>query len=117
MARTIGDEYLDFFDSYKKSLDIDDAMDIGKVVNLEPLKIKIDGLVLDEDNLVINPYLKQWTETVNAHTTTNLDHSHTVINITHPSKLNINTKVFCYGFEYDEVAKTYQRYYVLEVVG
>ena len=79
-------------------------------------QIKIDDLVLGESKLKINPYLKEWTEEVNAHTTTTLDHSHSVLSITHPTKLKKGKQVFCYGFEYNEESKSYQRYVVLEVI-
>ena len=116
MAKNSGDLFLDFLDDYQKQTEKDEAVNIGKIINEVPLQVRIDGLVLDESDLMINPYLREYTEQVNAITTEVSEHSHTVVNITHLSKLKINKKVFCYGFEYDESSKTYQKYYVLEVM-
>ncbi|MEO2601034.1 DUF2577 family protein [Clostridium butyricum] len=116
MAKTIGDEFLDIFDSRQKENMIEDAMSIGTVTNIEPLIIKIDNLDLYENNFTINPYLKEWEEIVNITTSTNNEHSHTISKIVHPSKLKIGTKVFCYGNEYDTNCKSYQHYAILEVI-
>lgn len=95
----------------------DDAMSIGTVISLSPLKIKIDDLQLTENNFSINPYLLEYTEEVNMTTTTNGEppHSHQIISITHPTKLKLYSKVLCYGSGYDHYSG-YQYYYVLEVV-
>ena len=119
MAKTIGDEFLDFFDNRQKENTIDDAMSIGTITSLDPLIVNIDGLDLYENtNFTINPYLKSWTEEVNATTTIDGEHphSHMLITIKHPSKLKLGTKVFCYGNEYEEISKSYQYYYVIGVI-
>lgn len=114
--RTSFDEFWEYIDKNNKETLPEDAMYIGHIINEHPLQIKIDDLVLGESKLKINPYLKEWTEEVNAHTTTTLDHSHSVLSITHPTKLKKGKQVFCYGFEYNEESKSYQRYVVLEVI-
>ena len=117
MAKTIADKFWDEIDNYTNENCIPDAMDTGVIVSENPLRIKIDDLVLPESFLIINPYLKEWTEKVNITTSENHNHTHNISTIIHPSKLKKGRKVFCYGFEYMKSAKSYQKYYVLEVIG
>ena len=116
MAKTIADKFWDEIDNYTNENSIPDAMDTGVIVSENPLRIKIDDLVLGESKLKINPYLKEWTEEVNAHTTENSSHSHSILTITHPSKLKIGKQVFCYGYEYNEDSKSYQKYIILAII-
>lgn len=114
--RTSYDEFWDYIDKNNKETLAEDAMFIGNIINIQPLQIKIDDLVLGESKLKINPYLKEWTEEVNAHTTENSLHSHSILTITHPSKLKIGKQVFCYGYEYNEDSKSYQKYIILAII-
>ena len=114
--RTSYDEFWDYIDKNNKETLAEDAMFIGNIINIQPLQIKIDDLVLGESKLKINPYLKEWTEEVNAHTTENSLHSHSISTITHPSKLKIGKQVFCYGYEYNEDSKSYQKYIILAII-
>ena len=114
--RTSYDEFWDYIDKNNKETLAEDAMFIGNIINIQPLQIKIDDLVLGESKLKINPYLKEWTEEVNAHTTENSSHSHSILTITHPSKLKIGKQVFCYGYEYNEDSKSYQKYIILAII-
>ena len=114
--RTSYDEFWDYIDKNNKETFAEDAMFIGNIINIQPLQIKIDDLVLGESKLKINPYLKEWTEEVNAHTTENSLHSHSILTITHPSKLKIGKQVFCYGYEYNEDSKSYQKYIMLAII-
>ena len=114
--RTSYDEFWDYIDKNNKETLAEDAMFIGNIINIQPLQIKIDDLVLGESKLKINPYLKEWTEEVNAHTTEDSSHSHSILTITHPSKLKIGKQVFCYGYEYNEDSKSYQKYIILAII-
>lgn len=94
----------------------DEPFIIGRVTNISPLTIQIEDLPLYAKNLRINPYLLEWTETINITTSTNEGHSHSIGTITHPSKLNIGSYVICYGIEYDSENNEYKKYAVLEVI-
>lgn len=116
MAKTPGDIFWDEIEKHSKKNQIDDPFGIGKVVSENPLIIEIEGLYLYKDNLYINPHLLAWDEEVHAKTTTVDLHSHEVFLIHHYSKLKLGTHVACYGIDYNEVGKTYQKYVVMEVV-
>ena len=108
-----------FFEIFKKEQDRntkDEPFVIGRVTSINPLIIQIEELSLYSKNLRINPYLLEWTETVNISTSTSEGHSHSINTITHPSKLNIGSYVACYGIEYDSKYNEYKRYCVLEVI-
>ena len=95
-------------------------MNKGTELFFEIFKKEQDRNTKDEPlyskNLRINPYLLEWTETVNISTSTSAGHSHSINTITHPSKLNIGSYVACYGIEYDSKYNEYKRYCVLEVI-
>ena len=55
--RTSYDEFWDYIDKNNKETLAEDAMFIGNIINIQPLQIKIDDLVLGESKLKINPYL------------------------------------------------------------
>jgi hypothetical protein len=95
---------------------IDDGFTIGRVTNLDPLTIDVEGLPLYINNLYINKHLLEWDEQVNIDTSTVDNHSHTITTIHHPSKLEIGNLVSMYGIEYDSSGKSYQRYCVLDVL-
>lgn len=116
MTKTYGDRFLDVVEGHNKKNKIDDPFEIGTVVAESPLTIEIEGLPLYRENLYINPYLLSWDETVNITTSINENHSHTITTINHSSKLIVGVLVACYGIEYNEVGKTYQKYVVTEVV-
>jgi len=116
MSKTFGDKFWDEIESHSKKNKIDDAFEIGKVTSEGPLTIEIAGLLLYINNIYINPYLLSWDESVNVTTSTNDNHSHTIATIHHESKLKVGVSVACYGIEYNDVGKTYQKYTVLGVV-
>ena len=116
MAKTPGDIFWDEIEKHRDKNKIDDPFEIGRVVSLDPLIIEIEGLPLYTNNLYINPYLLSWDESVNVTTSTNDNHSHTIATIHHESKLKVGVSVACYGIEYNDVGKTYQKYTVLGVV-
>jgi ankyrin repeat protein len=95
---------------------IEDGFTIGKVTNLDPLTIDVEGLPLYRSNLYINPYLLEWDEQVDITTSTVDNHSHTITTIHHPSKLKNDNLVAMYGIEYDSDGKSYQRYCVFCVL-
>ncbi|NFO30941.1 DUF2577 domain-containing protein [Clostridium botulinum] len=110
------DEFWNSIDSQQEKNMIDEPFEIGKVTSIDPLVIELEGLPLYKNNLYINPYLLEWDEKVNITTSINNEHSHTISTIHHYSKLKKGTKVACYGIEYDDNGKTYQKYCVLEVI-
>ncbi|NFS76577.1 DUF2577 domain-containing protein [Clostridium botulinum] len=110
------DEFWNVIDNQQKKNMIDEPFEVGKVTSLDPLVIELEGLPLYKNNLYINPYLLAWDEEVNISTSVNNEHSHNITIIHHYSKLKIGVKVVCYGIEYDKQGKTYQRYWVLEVI-
>lgn len=116
MAKSFGDNFWDEIESHRAKNKIDDPFEIGKVVSEDPLIIEIEGLPLYRDNLYINPHLLDWDEKVYAQTTVVDLHSHEIHSIHHYSKLKKDVHVACYGIDYNEVGKTYQKYVVLEVV-
>lgn len=116
MPKSFGDKFWDEIEKHRDKNKIDDPFEIGKVISEDPLIIEIEGLPLYRGNLYINPYLLAWEEEVNAITTTVAEHNHQIISIQHFSKLKENVHVVCYGIDYDEVIKSYQKYVVLEVV-
>lgn len=108
-----------FFEIFKKEQDRntkDEPFIIGRVTSISPLTIQIEDLPLYSKNLRINPYLLEWSETVNITTSTNEGHSHSISTITHPSKIIIGSYVVCYGIEYDSDYNGYKKYAVLEVI-
>lgn len=114
MAKTPGDLFWDEIEKHNKKNAVDDAFEIGKVTSLDPLIVEIEGLPLYKSNLYINPYLLSWSEQVNI--TTSINDNHTMATINHESRLKVGALVVCYGIEYNEVGKTYQKYVVMEVV-
>ena len=117
MTKSFGDRFWDEIDKQSKKNTTDDAFAIGEITSEDPLIIEIEGLPLYVNNLYINSYLLSWDESVNITTSTNDNHSHTIATIHHDSKLRVGTPVACYGIEYNEVGKTYQKYVVMEVIG
>lgn len=99
---------------------IDDGFCIGKVINIDPLIIEIDGLKLYEKDLYINKYLLPWREYCNSSGLTTKDgtpaHTHRLVYIDHPSKFAVGYSVAMYGMEWNNEGKTYQKYCVLEVI-
>lgn len=87
---------------------------IGKVTSINPLTIQTEDLPLYSKDLRVNPYLLEWTETVNITTSIDGGHSHSIATIIHPSKLTMGSYVVCYGIEYDDKYKGYKKYAVLE---
>lgn len=116
MSKSFGDQFWDEIEKHRYKNKIDGPFEIGMVVSENPLVIEIEGLPLYRENLYINHYLLAWDESVNIATSTNNDHSHTIFTIHHDSKLKLGSSVSCYGIEYNEIGKTYQKYVVLEVV-
>ncbi|WP_315074062.1 DUF2577 family protein [uncultured Clostridium sp.] len=110
------DRFWDNIESHYKSIQIDAPFEIGEVISEVPLIIRLGELSLNSDNLYINPYLLAWDEKVNITTSTVEDHNHTISIIHHDSKLKVGNSIVCYGIEYNEQGKTYQRYCLLEVI-
>lgn len=69
---------------------------IGVIKTLNPIQIDYGGLPLNENNLLINKQLLDWIETIEATTSENNEHSHTITTIKHKSCLNIGDSVFLY---------------------
>lgn len=109
---------LDCVDTQFQKNMIDDGFAIGKVTNIIPLTIEVEGLPLYSENLYINSYLLEWDETVNIETSVNgsPSHSHTINVIHHPSRLQVGQSVALYGLEWNSDGKTYQRYCLLCVL-
>lgn len=100
----------------------DEPFIIGKVTNINPLVIKDRDFELYSKDLIINPYLLEWTENVQGTMTNGVvgdhgSHSHTLLTIKHPSKLQLNSYVACYGTEYSDSSGCYQKYIVMVVIG
>ncbi|MBY6977142.1 DUF2577 domain-containing protein [Clostridium botulinum] len=110
------DEFWNSIDLQQKNNTIDEPFEIGKVTSIDPLVVELEGLPLYKKNLYINPHLLAWDEEVNITTSMNDKHSHTITTIHHRSKLKLGLNVACYGINYDEQVKTYQKYCVLEVL-
>lgn len=110
------DRFWDVFDKRQKINTRDEPFEIGTVISENPLIIEIDGLSLIKDNLYINPDLLERDEKVNAVITTSDNHRYEINSIHCYSKLLKGTQAICYGMEYDEVGKTYQKYAVLVVI-
>lgn len=81
---------------------------IGIVKSLSPLQIDYSGLPLNENNLLISRHLLDWTETIEATTSTENEHSHTITEIKHKSILNVGDSVVLYRIQ--------EKYLVLEVI-
>lgn len=113
-----------FFEIFKKEQDRntkDEPFVIGKVISLNPLVIKDGDFELYSKDLIINPYLLEWTENVQGTMTGQVvgdhgSHSHTLLTIKHPSKLQLNSYVACYGTEYSNSSGCYQKYIVMVVI-
>ncbi|AGF56470.1 hypothetical protein B0P06_005261 [Clostridium saccharoperbutylacetonicum] len=116
MPKSFGDQFWEEIEKHRSKNKIDEPFEIGKVISEDPLIIEIEGLPLYRNNLYINPSLLPWDEEVKAITTTVSEHNHQIILIQHFSKLKIDSYVACYGIEYNDISKTYQKYVVLEVV-
>lgn len=98
---------------------IPDALCFGKIENVNPLCILVNGkLPLYSENLIIPSDVLEHTEKVYARTSTNGEHSHnhTVTEITFPSQLEIGKFVVLYGLQYREISKSYQKYILMKVV-
>ena len=61
--------------------------EIGFIVSVNPLQVKVKGLTLIGKNIYINPDLLEYDEVVSCTTTVNNEHSHSVQNIHHYCKL------------------------------
>ena len=61
--------------------------EIGFIVSVSPLQVKVKGLPLESKNIYINPDLLEHDEKVNCTTTINNEHSHSILNIHHYCKL------------------------------
>ncbi len=116
MPKSRAEIFLGILNTQQEKNTKDEPMEIGKVISLEPLEIEIEGLPLYSNNILINPYLLEWNEEVNITTSIAADHTHNISIIHHPSKLKIGSYVYCYGTEYNDAGKSYQKYIVLEVV-
>ena len=115
-ADFIARELLGVMNTQQKKNTADAPMEIGRVTNLNPLTIEVEGLPLYENNLYINKYLLAWDEEVNITTSTNDNHNHTITTIHHPSKLQVGYYVGLYGLEWNKEGKTYQKYLLLNVI-
>lgn len=69
---------------------------IGVIKSVSPIQIDYGGLPLNENNLLINRQLLDWTERIEVTTSENNEHSHTISNIKHKSCLNIGDSVILY---------------------
>lgn len=116
MPKSFGDKFWDEIEKHRDKNKIDNPFEIGKVISEDPLIIEIEGLPLYRDNLYINPHLLAWEEEVKATTTTVAEHNHQIMIIKHFSKLKVGVHVACYGIDYNDVGKSYQKYVVLEVI-
>lgn len=108
--------FFEIFEKEQAKNTKDEPFAIGKIICIDPLIIQVGELPLYEKNLRINPYLLEWIETINITTSTNEGHSHSIGTIVHQSKLVIDSYVACYGIEYSESSRCYQKYCVLEVL-
>ena len=110
--KKFGDFFWDSVDRQQMKNTKDENMEIGKVINENPLIVKVDGLNLFSKDLYINPHLLDWDEPVHAYTTYAGDplHRHEVLEIHHYNKLKVGVYVQLYGIEWDDKAKSYQRY-------
>lgn len=115
--QSLAKKFVNVMDNNNEFNTLEDGFYIGTITSTNPLIITVQSLPLYEEDFLIPFYLKEWTEEVNALTTTNNEHSHTVANIRHPSKLQLGRKVFLYGIEPDNnnVHGSYQRYVILGV--
>ncbi|WP_051560417.1 DUF2577 family protein [Clostridium beijerinckii] len=97
---------------------IDDGFTIGKVASVNPLTINIGDLPLYENDLYINKHLLPWRETCTGLTTQagSQLHTHSLVYIDHPSKIEENDYVVLYGIEWNPVGKSYQKYCVINVL-
>lgn len=95
---------------------IDDGFCIGRITNLEPFIVSLGDLPLYEDDLYIDKYLLPWREECTGLTTVANLHTHGIVYIDHPSKLNIGDYVVLYGIEWNPAGKSYQRYCLLNVL-
>ena len=118
MAKTKGDMFLDLFENTINRTRIEDAMYIGIVVNMSPIRIKIGELILEEEDFTINPYLLPWREYCDGLTKEGgyPTHTHGMVYLDHPCKFKLGSEVTCYGMNWDDSGKTYQNYLVLEVI-
>jgi hypothetical protein len=91
----------------------DEPMEIGQVTSINPFTIKIGDLCLYSSYLYISKYMFAWDENVII---TNSDNTTSTISIHHPSKVNVGDYVGLYGLEWNDIGKTYQRYYVLNII-
>ena len=114
----------DFFEILKSEQEKntkDEPFCIGVIQNVKPLVIKLGDLPLYEKDLMVNAYLREWTENVTGSTTSGScsvgsAHTHGLSYINHPSKLKAGRRVALYGIEYDDYRGDYQKYVVLEVL-
>ena len=118
MAKTNGELFVELMENSIKSNRIEDAMNIGKVINLSPITIKIGELIIYPKDYTINPYLLPWREYCDGLTEVggSPPHTHGMVYIDHPSKIKFNSLVTCYGIDWDEESKSYQKYLILEVI-
>jgi hypothetical protein len=105
--------FFDILGNEIKDNTLDEPMEIGKVTNLSPLTIEVNGLPLYESNLDINKDLLAWDEIVSIAYESNTNQTAT---IHHPSKLQIGNYVALYGMEWNELGKTYQKYQLMYVI-
>lgn len=115
-ADIIAKDLLNSINIELKSNIADEPMEVGKVTSVDPLIVEVGGLPLYETNLYINKYLLAWDEEVNIVTSIDNEHSHTINEIHHLSKLNINDYVCLYGVEWNSMGKTYQKYHLINVI-
>ena len=116
-VQNLAKKFINIMDNNNSFNKLEDGFCIGTITSVNPLIVTVQSLPLYEEDFLIPYYLQEWTEEVNAETTTNDDHSHSIIHITHPSKFQVNRKVFLYGIEPDNnnVHGNYQRYVILGV--
>lgn len=72
------------------------SLEFGVVISTSPLQIDKGGLPLFRNNLKINKQLLDYKESVEATTSTNNEHNHTITNINHKSIFNIGDSVLLY---------------------
>ena len=91
----IGQAFVDTMYENNKYNTLEDGFIIGKIVSINPLIVKNEGLEYDEQDLIIPSYFKSYSEEVT------IDYGDTTRNvtITYPSKLKINKYIYMYGIE------------------
>ena len=76
----------------KMNIDIKET-EIAIVDSISPLRINVEGLILTTRNLYVNEDLLPYDEVVEASTTTNHEHSHSITTIHHKGRLQVGDKV------------------------